>query len=208
MSRMFCTLEEAARTLQTSEEQIRALVERGILREFRQGPHRLLRQADVGALQAVGQSRSPAARASTSDPSPAGGASAPSQARRRARHRPSRAATAVAEPPRSQCSKESRADAANQGKTPQRRPPTEDRRPRIDDSDILRPPAALLRAQWPGTPSAPRRPGPAAAPSQSLRQWFWMGLIQDRPTTIALLASLILLGLSALAAGICLAYEL
>jgi hypothetical protein len=34
-----------------------------------------------------------------------------------------------------------------------------------------------------------------------------MGLVQDRPTTIALLAGLLLLGLSALVAGICLMAE-
>jgi hypothetical protein len=37
----------------------------------------------------------------------------------------------------------------------------------------------------------------------SLRQWFWMGLIQDRPMAIALLAGLALSLLAALVAGLC-----
>jgi excisionase family DNA binding protein len=50
MSHMFCTLQEAAQTLNASEDQIKALLERGLLHEFREGPHRLLKEADVGAL--------------------------------------------------------------------------------------------------------------------------------------------------------------
>jgi hypothetical protein len=37
----------------------------------------------------------------------------------------------------------------------------------------------------------------------SLRQWFWTGLIQDRPIAVALLSGLILLGLCALIGGAC-----
>lgn len=40
-------------------------------------------------------------------------------------------------------------------------------------------------------------------PSLSVREWFWSGLIQDRPMTIALLSGIVLLGLAALVAGIC-----
>ncbi len=50
MSHMFCTLQEAAQTLNASEDEIRALLERGLLREFREGPHRLLKETDVDAL--------------------------------------------------------------------------------------------------------------------------------------------------------------
>jgi hypothetical protein len=35
----------------------------------------------------------------------------------------------------------------------------------------------------------------------SVRQWFWTGLIQDRPLAIAILSGLVLLVLSALVAG-------
>ncbi len=53
MSRMFCTLQEAARTLHASEDQINALVEHGILQEFREGPHRLLRESDIDVLDGL-----------------------------------------------------------------------------------------------------------------------------------------------------------
>ena len=40
-------------------------------------------------------------------------------------------------------------------------------------------------------------------PSMSIREWFWTGLIQDRPEAIALLSGLALLALSAVVAGVC-----
>jgi hypothetical protein len=42
----------------------------------------------------------------------------------------------------------------------------------------------------------------------SVRQWFWVGLVQDQPVVLALLSGLVLLGLAALAAGICLLQDL
>lgn len=39
--------------------------------------------------------------------------------------------------------------------------------------------------------------------NQSLAQWFWTGLIQDSPVTIALFSTLILLLLAALVGGVC-----
>lgn len=145
MSRIFCTLKEAAETLHASEDQIQALLERGLLHEFREGPHRLLKEEDVGALASVGQHRVP-----TSPP-----ASSPEDRGRR---------TGLRSPP----------------------------------SSVVHPAPSGIRP-----PSAVRRD----APGLSVRQWFWMGLVQDRPLVIALLASLILLGLSALAAGLCFAAE-
>ena len=70
MSRMFCTVKQAAETLHASEDQINALLERGILPEFRQGPHRLLRTADVGALDLL-RVRGPQAPVPTEPPVPA-----------------------------------------------------------------------------------------------------------------------------------------
>ncbi len=161
MSRMFCTLKEAAETLHASEDQIQALLEKGLLREFREGPHRLLKEADVGALASVGQQRMatapPAAQpAEIQRPFPA------PQAHPKASH-------GAATTPRSRGP-----HPANAG-----RPKTADRRQKTAPSSVSR--------QAPGT---------------SLRQWFWMGLVQDRPFVIALLSGLVLLGLSALAAGL------
>lgn len=59
--------------------------------------------------------------------------------------------------------------------------------------------ACLHRAKEPGL----RRPDRRPSGRLSLRQWFWMGLIQDRPVAIALLAGLVLALLAALAAGLC-----
>ncbi len=160
MSRMFCTLKEAAETLHASEDQIQALLEKGLLREFREGPHRLLKEADVGALAAVGQQR--AERPPAAEPAEIQRAFPAPQAHPKA----SQGAVPTARPrgPR----------PANAG-----RPKTADRRQKTAPSPVSR------RADRP-----------------SLRQWFWMGLVQDRPFVIALLSGLVLLGLSALAAGV------
>ncbi len=161
MSRMFCTLKEAAETLHASEDQIEALLESGLLREFREGPHRLVKEADVGALASVGQQR-----ATTPRP-----ASWPAEIQRpfpapRTHSKASHGAATTARP---------------RGPRPAnvRAPKTADKRPKTAPPSVSR--------QAPGT---------------SLRQWFWMGLVQDRPFVIALLSGLVLLGLSALAAGL------
>jgi hypothetical protein len=86
----------------------------------------------------------------------------------------------------------------------------EDRGQRTEDRRQRRPPRSVLsrsscaprrRESAPGEAPA-RRPFPTP-PSLSVRQWFWTGLVQDRPTVIAWLSGLVLLGLSALAAGLC-----
>lgn len=169
MTRMFCTVAEAARTLNTGEDQIRALVERGILQEFREGPHRFLREADIDALD-LGRGRPAEARAPVPPPVRRESPSRPDAGQpktRRPIHRGRDAKSCVSTgAPRSSVAVERR---------PARR-------------SVLRPPAAVL-----------------AAPT--VRQWFWMGLVQDRPTALALLSGLVLLGLAALAAGICLLAE-
>jgi hypothetical protein len=54
-----------------------------------------------------------------------------------------------------------------------------------------------------GEETGPRRPDYRPSDRLSLRQWFWMGLIQDRPVAIVLLSGLVLALLSALVAGLC-----
>jgi cell division GTPase FtsZ len=49
----------------------------------------------------------------------------------------------------------------------------------------------------------PHRPDRRPSDRLSVRQWFWMGLVQDRPLAVALLAGLALAFLSALVAGLC-----
>lgn len=205
MSRMFCTFQEAAATLHTGEDQINALVDQGLLREFRQGPHRLVRQADIDALELLRPG--PAATLPAPPAAPAAVLPRRSPARHRARTKarrpapPKTAARGTTAPKRAKVPQ----TRSGRGRTEDRGYRIEERRPRLDDSDILRPPACLAR------PAAPLRPPPAASlptpPAPSVRQWFWMGLIQDRPLAIALLAGLVLVGLSALAAGLCVLAE-
>jgi excisionase family DNA binding protein len=134
MSHMFCTLQEAAQTLNASEDQIKALLERGLLHEFREGPHRLLKEADVGAL-----------------------------ARKRRQHH---------------------------GLNVPGRPGKPYTKGRV---------AYSYGAEETGPRHLDRRP----SDRPSVRQWLWMGLVQDRPLAIALLAGLVLALAAALVAGLC-----
>jgi excisionase family DNA binding protein len=133
MSHMFCTLQEAAQTLNASEDQIKALLERGLLHEFRQGPHRLLKEADVGAL-----------------------------ALKQRRHHGMRV-------------------PGRPGK-----PYTKGR----------------VAYSYGAEETGPRHPDRRPSDRLSVRQWLWMGLVQDRPVAIALLAGLVLSLVAALVAGL------
>ena len=192
----FCTLKEAAERLHVTEDQIESLLRKGILREFRVGSHRLLRTADVGAIAAArkrrlerqGQSRmSGMARPACAerDGTPAAGPTGPvrvprplnttSQAPRRDVPRPA----SVNEVPR-------RSEPGSRRRAPVR----SGKSPLLSDG---------FRA--PRSRAAPEALPPR--PSMSIREWFWTGLIQDRPEAIALLSGLALLALSAVVAGIC-----
>lgn len=212
MSRMFCTVKEAAETLHASEDQINTLLERGILHEFRQGPHRLLREADVGALDLI-RERGPDAQGPAEPPVPTPPPS-PHRSGRTPPRKVRRGTTAVARPPRPPRTKRARRRTGNQA------PGTEHRRSAGPDGTKARTPEGrtalspcdLLHVSPPYAAAVPRppsvvRPPSCPPPAQTLRQWFWMGLVQDRPSAIALLSGLVLLALSALVAGICLTAE-
>jgi excisionase family DNA binding protein len=185
MSRMFCTLKEAAETLNTSEGQINTLLERGILHEFRQGPHRLLREADVDALDLRRGHRIEAQPpVQTQRPSPRSGDKPKANRRPKRKVRP--CATAVARPARPQRTK----NAGRRAQDIRQKP--EDARPKMENR--------------PASPPVVHRPS-SVLPATTVRQWFWMGLVQDRPIAITLLSGLVLLALSALVAGICLVAE-
>jgi len=61
MVRMFCTLRQAADKLKTTETEVEAMVNKGVLREFRDGSTRLVKMTDLTALTAsvAGSQRSP-----------------------------------------------------------------------------------------------------------------------------------------------------
>jgi excisionase family DNA binding protein len=204
MNRMFCTLKEAAETLNASEDQINTLLERGILREFRDGPHRLLRQADIGALDLR--------RTAPSNAQPTAGPPAQSPVRTRRpsprgrgklkASRPIKRKTSHGRPAISRLVRQQRKEHPRQGA--QDRGLKAERRLKCEVSSCR---TARIEPQPSSSPTAVLRPISPAAPGISVRQWLWMGLVQDRPAAIALLAGLVLLGFSALVAGICLLAE-
>lgn len=204
MIRKFCSVKEAAERLGATEDQIETLLSKGMLREFRNGPHRLLRTADVGAivvaknrrLERQGQPRTPATtRASSSR----------HNGRSQAHPAPSRAARPAIRLPRSAA-----------GAPPAVR--RNDSRPIITEEDrqgVADPERAARKPRSAGSPRRPRlseRPRAGTRRSDpevrtqrqtlSLREWFWAGLLQDDPVAIILLCGCVLLILSAAAAGV------
>ena len=196
MVRMFCTLKEAAETLHANEDLIEALLQRGVLREFREGPHRLIKEADVGEL-AGRQDREHRDRQQSRAPVHTGRPSSrnnePQASRACDMHR-LRSAAAV---PCASVRDTSRPRTARRGAERKseecrtcRRHRAGRRRERDPARSTSRPVESLPQSE-----------------SLSVRQWLWSGLIQDRPAAIALLSGLVLLALSALVAGLCLAVE-
>lgn len=169
---MFCSLKEAAERLQVSEGEIEAMLQQGTLREFREGPHRLVKTADVGAL------------AQSLVMSPADSSWTPIDGREM--KLPHRAAVAMRVPAPSM------ARPRNIG----RRPPREVSTSRGRRAGLAPP------GHTSGRTSGRVRRTDVPAHDQSVRQWFWNGLIQDRPLTVAILFGLVLLSLSALIVGV------
>jgi len=209
---MFCTLKQAAETLRASEEQIHALVEQGILHEFRTGPHRLVKEAEVGALALLQRPRAPAPPQDAPQnppPGPPRDPARPAGSPPGGRSKAGGCATTRRPHPRHTAPPPSRRRTAQKARDQiaSRVPRTPDR-----NGDRGRRPEAVVRTQAPRSPGAAYvrtavRPARRSLPALSVRQWFWMGLLQDRPTAIALLTGLVLLLLSALAAGLCFVIE-
>ena len=201
MVREFCTLEEAAERLRASQTQIERLIDKGLLREFRDGTHRLLRTADVGAILAArnrqlerqGQPMTTA----TSQPS--------------LRRRKLELTDDPELEPHPHTEEE---DAAGHESVRRDKSPRNSRNVRSPQNSGLRPARARRSPTRPSSrtrssngPRKPQRQAQSQTPpprqSLSVREWFWTGLLQDRPIAIALLSGLILLGLSAVVAGLC-----
>ena len=178
MTRMFCTLGEAAQELHTTEEQIETMLGEGILPEFREGAHRLVRAADVGVLATMKNSGPPPVR---HDPGPE-----PSHA---SDVRLPRCAAAAVRAP------------GHWSTGPRNTQPVRQRRMLANETQQRRPSPSRAGAR------RERKPIPPEAQAQpqnlSVRQWFWTGLIQDRPLAIAILSGLVLLALASLVAGVC-----
>ncbi len=177
MTRMFCTLREAAKELRTTEEHIETMLSEGILREFREGPHRLVRAADVGALGTTKNSGPPPAR-----------------------HHRGREPNHVSHVRLPRCAAAAVRAPGCWSASPKNTSTVRQRRPLANETQQGRAGARRERRTI--------QPGVRAQPqSLSIRQWFWTGLIQDRPMAIAILSGLVLLALAALAAGVCVLVE-
>ena len=183
MVRMFCTLKEAAGRLNADPDEIEAMLNEGTLPEFREGPHRLVKTADVGALSAARNGRVP--EPDWAPPGPGDDATGeddvfdmrlPRYAAATVRTRNHGSAG-----PRNAPWREQRGASLN---------PTRGKRLSPPSSGNLRNRKRIVYE-------------PEMQPQDlSVRQWFWTGLIQDRPLAIAILSGLLLLILSALIAGI------
>jgi len=178
MTRMFCTLGEAAQRLHTTEEQVKTMLGEGLLPEFREGPHRLVRAADVGVLATMKNSGPPPVRHDRGpEPSCASNVRLP------------RCAAAAVRAP------------GHWSTGPRNTQPVRQRRTLAKETQQRRPSPSR-----PG-PRRKRKPIPPETQAQpqnlSVRQWFWTGLIQDRPLAIAILSGLVLLVLASLVAGAC-----
>jgi excisionase family DNA binding protein len=182
---MFYTLQEAARRLRISEEQLETMLQRGLLREFREGPHRLLKAADVAILARSLTASRPSPGTVPREPSP--------PASDHKLKLPHRAAAAVKTPgpglPGSRVV----------GQAHQRKMPGAERRGRRYGTNGGRQRTERLTALH-------YRPSACPAPL-SVRQWLWNGLTQDRPIAILVLFGLVLLTLGAMVAGVCLLVE-
>jgi len=189
MVRMFCTPEEAAKKLNATETELEVLLEDGVLPEFRHGPSRFLKTADVDALLEgrgpIALQASPETRSTPGRPPTHDGARTSADAeeirlpacasvRVKTRDPQSRPAAAPPAPPR-------RVSATSR-RVPPRQPSVPRREPCPDARRVPSPPAF-----------APHRMKPQPR-EMSLREWLWAGLRDDQPHTLIVLALTVLAG--------------
>ncbi len=195
MTQMFCTLKQAADKLKTTETEIEAMLNDGILREFRDGSSRLLKVADLTGLVV-------AANAAASERCPA-------RARRKAGSMPPKHGRQASElfdmeiklppapaaPASSSCAvAPRRPPRRSQPSTgPKRIPRTIVQKPVVAPRRQSRPRAVVISPE-----SSPQPPRPQTC-EMSLRQWIWTGLIDDSPLAIFIVFGTVLLGVCALA---------
>lgn len=182
MTRKFCTLKEAGEQLDATQEQVENLLRTGVLREFRDGSHRLVRTTDVSAIVAA-------------------------SGRRDERQGRTPTQCVAGRPPRSTAGVPRTPDLGDNRPTPLRA----GRNDRDFAAAIPYREPLSRRDERRSASSRPRRTTRDrtkldVAPGRqdlSIREWFWAGLAQDRPITIALFSALVLLALSAAVVGAC-----
>jgi len=196
MAHVFCTLAEAAKKLKATEGEVEVLLGKGMLREFRDGPHRLVKTADVGTLVRTRPAR-PKNR------------NCPPTPQRTRQTRTVRSPSA-----RTNRSAETRLPRCAVATVTRTVTPTVDSQPR--NQPRRRPPAtresgrpaASRTAHTPRHSVGPRHQAVTSPPAPSVKQWFWSGLTQDRPLVIAILSGLALLILTGTVVGVCLLAEM
>jgi len=195
MVRVFCTLMEAAETLGITPTRLDAMISEGTLREFRDGPNRFLKVADVEALERQPRRKprpEPAIRSQTA------GLSAPSTSAATVADpvaneiRLPRAAAAIAT--------SQRAPAPQRSRPVARRPVqphvvvSGESQPVARPDPVRHPPCAAPAP----TPAVRRRRPKSQTRPMSLKQWMWTGLTDDRPLTLICLLIGLLAGIGTL----------
>lgn len=228
MSSMFCTLKQAADKLETTEAEVEAMLDSGVLREFRDGSMRLLKVADLANVAVAEHAgagrrddrdeRSGATPPTGIDyeaftlPEPEIALSAPpevvaSVSRTHApasKRAPRPAAKAAVRPAVKTASK----PALKPVPRPARKPAS-----RATAQEHIAPVPATRKSTLPERPKNPPRAvviSPPPVPHRrrvqhgemSLRQWLWTGLIDDSPVAIFIIFGMIVLAGAAAAAGV------
>lgn len=187
MISMFCTLEEAAEKLGTTTAEVEVMVANGTFREFRDGATQLVKSADVEAMAAA----SCTTTAVGTGP----------------HHRPDTrddrsAAQAIGEPahevdiklPAAAPCPSSRAESTRrrEGREPASAPALDYER---TSSERPRPVRAVR-------PSTRHIQADTSTQRLTLRQWMWMGLVDDRPHVLITLFLVVTAGIGGLAAAV------
>lgn len=198
---MFCTLREAAAWLRTTEPQLKAMLAKGILPEFRDGADRLVRVSDIRSLAVMRRPDHPKRheqplQTHTENVSPRGGGYESHEVYASQIKLPPSGTAALTRP------------ASN---TRTLRRPSVNRQPRTSAggfTDARQASRSARRFQSPPVPSDayawPRRQ--VAKPSA--RKGLWRGVMEDRPSAIVAVSALAIVVLSALVAGAYLLVEL
>lgn len=193
MARMFCTLKEAAAWLNTSESDLKTMLEKGVVPEFRNGENRLLRISDVRDMvrsQSQDHDRPSGGEPVLVDDDPSGPATQETLA---PEIRLPRIGAAVLEPPVSDIDPSVEWDVI----APSLADELEWRFDESDpDSDRQRPAVQMTIPRepegWRKFPTEPPRVG----------RGLWMGIIDDRPMAILGVSALIIAIASALASAV------
>jgi hypothetical protein len=208
MARIFCTLKEAAAWLQTTEPELKTMLEEGVLPEYRDRGNRLLRVSDVRAL-AVSRS----AQAPTHVPDPmqqvqgrqVARSTRPQEAYEYSVRLP-RSGTALLDPPA--CDPERltapqwHEPTATPAATPQRPAPAgpAEQRPRRRDEEESA--ERQMRGYRDARKRAPIHVWPKLRTEKlASRKGLWMGVVEDRPSAIIALLGMAAALLTALVLG-------